>query len=32
MDTLAGPNPAELRHALHEAADWVTTYVTNPCK
>ena len=27
MDTIAGPSPAELRHALHQAADWVAAYL-----
>ncbi len=27
MDTPAGPSPAELRRALHEAVDWVATYL-----
>jgi len=27
MSTQSGPTPQELRHALHEAADWVASYL-----
>src|SRR5919199_184433 len=27
MDTTIGPTPEELRRALHEAADWVASYL-----